>query len=41
LIQVTTIAITIPIAPSWLPRRARAGSARNRSARMKVTIVTR
>ncbi len=41
LTHVTAIAITIPIAPSWLPRRARAGSARNRSARMKVTIVTR
>src|SRR5690242_20186950 len=41
LIQVTTIASSIPAAPIWLPRRACAGFDRNRSARMNVTIVTR
>ena len=41
LIQVTTIASTIPAAPIWLPRRACAGFERKRSARMNVTIVTR
>ena len=29
------------IAPIWFPRRARAGSERNRNAMTKVTIVTR
>ena len=39
--HVTTIASSIPAAPIWLPRRACAGLERNRSARMKETIVTR
>jgi len=39
--NVTPIAIAIPTAPIWFPRRARAGSERNRNATMKVTIVTR
>jgi len=41
LIHVTMTASTIPPAPIWFPRRACAGFDRNRSARMKVTIVTR
>ena len=39
--SVTTIASAMPAAPTWLPSRARRGLERNRSARMKVTIVTR
>jgi hypothetical protein len=39
--SVATIAITIPTAPIWLPRRAVAGDERKRSARMKQMIVTR
>jgi len=38
LIQVTTIATSIPTAPIWLPRRACAGLERKRSARMKLAI---
>ena len=41
LTQVTTIASTIPAAPIWLPRRARAGLERKRSARTNETIVIR
>ena len=37
----TTIAIAIPTAPIQFPRRAVVGDDRNRSARMKQTIVTR
>ena len=37
----TAIARAIPAAPSRFPCRARFGDERNRSARMKVTIVTR
>ena len=39
--QVIAIAISIPTAPIWLPRRACAGFERKRSARMNVTIVSR
>ena len=38
LIQVTTIATSMPTAPIWLPRRACAGLERKRSARMNATI---
>ena len=37
----TTIAMSIPIAPIWFPRRAVAGFDRKRNASTKVTIVTR
>ena len=40
-IHVTTIASSMPTAPIWLPRLARAGFDRNLSARMKQTIVIR
>ncbi len=39
--NVTTIASSMPAAPTWLPRLAVAGDERKRRARMKVTIVTR
>ena len=39
--SVTTIAITIPAAPTRFPSRARRGEERNRSATMKHTIATR
>jgi hypothetical protein len=39
--NVTPTAISIPTAPIQLPRRAVAGCDRNRSARMKQTIVAR
>ena len=39
--SVTRSAHTIPAAPIWTPSRARRGDERNRSARMKATIVTR
>ena len=39
--SVTAIASAIPAAPSRFPWRARFGEERKRSARMKVTIVTR
>ena len=39
--SVATIAITMPTAPIWLPRRAVAGDDRKRNASTKQTIVTR